>query len=379
MLNKAQRQISAFDGTTKRTSRHRMRPTCYLCDKPFDDVLVKQHGEHVLQNSIGGKLISSEILCEGCGTILGDSVDSAFARDLSPISVLFDVVRDRGQPQPATVEVVAGCAESAPLESVKFQLGSDFSITPTKPIHIKDEKTKRVLIFAATSKQAMQYAQSPNVSKLKAEGFEIVVGGNVADRIQEVVLRINVGSATLLRGILKIAIGFAAHHGVRRAIMAHLFTGEDLINDHSALNSIIFQYYPTTDEEKLFEIEKSGHEDWFPNHQIYLFSRDENLFCYVEIFGVIQKYVHLSNCYLGPAIRKKYLQRAERWEFNEKSFLARTSSDLDILARQFEVETAGRQWDDIQAEITQKAKARAYALDPDSQIEKVSHLMGLLV
>lgn len=352
---------------------------CYLCSLPFDGVSVRQHGEHVLQNSIGGRLISPDILCEACGTILGDSVDSAFAREIAPISVLFNVARDRGQPLAAKAQAVAKGAANAAVEAVQFKLGGDFSITPVRPIHITDDEVRRVSIFAATPKQARQYAQSPALQKLAADGFEIVEKDNIAERIQELVLQIDVEAVALLRGILKVALGFAMHQGVARQHVCHLFAGMDLISDPATLAQVVFQYYPTTNAEKLFETEKSGHEDWFPNHQVYLFSRGRDLFCYVEIFGVVQKYVHLSSCYSGTPITEKFLQRVERWDYSERAFVASSASDLHILAGQFNVETAGRAWEDIQSEITQKAKSRAYELDPAAQIEKVAHLVGLVV
>jgi hypothetical protein len=354
-------------------------PMCYLCDKPFDGVMVKQHGEHVFQNAIGGKLIHLDILCETCGGKLGNAVDSYFAQALSSVAVLFDVPRDRGQAPKANSQVVAKDKKNTQFGSKKFLLNSDFSVTPIKPIYIKNEETKTATVFAAKPKQAKQYAQSPDLLKLKSQGYEILTDTNIAEHIQKVILQADTDSTALLRGILKISIGFASFHGVKRADIDHLFIGkDDLISAEPALRSIVFSYYPTTDEERLFETEKSLHEDWFPNHQIYLFSNGGDLFCYVELFGTIQKYVHLSNRYSGPTIKEKYLQKAEKWDFNEANFIARGASDLDLLARQFDVETSGKTWQDIQAEILHQARIREYSLDPDSQVEKVKHLMGLV-
>ena len=39
-----------------------------------------------------------------------------------------------------------------------------------------------------------------------------------------------------------------------------------------------------------------------PNHQIQLFNISNNLYCFVEIFGCIQKYVHLSDKYKGIGV-----------------------------------------------------------------------------
>jgi len=73
-----------------------MPAQCYLCDEAFNDSTTVQHGEHVIQNSIGGALISYDILCKECGTKLGDAVDKQFALALSPLTVLLQPPRDRG-------------------------------------------------------------------------------------------------------------------------------------------------------------------------------------------------------------------------------------------------------------------------------------------
>ncbi|OCX73463.1 HNH endonuclease [Acidithiobacillus thiooxidans] len=350
---------------------------CYLCDKPFDGVIVKKHDEHVIQNAIGGKLIGSDILCQSCGGRLGTQVDSYFAQAISGIAVLFDVPRDRGKAPITNAQVVVKDKENSLLESDIFLLNSDFSVTPVKPIYLKHEVAKTVTVFAPKAKTAKQYMQSKDLINLKSQDYEIIICTNVAEYIQKIILKVDTTSTALLRGMLKISIGFASLHGVKRADINHLFIGvDDLINDESTLRTIVFPYYPTTDEEMLYETEKSLHEDWFPNHQIYLFSNGCDLFCYVELFGTIQKYVHLSYRYSGPAIKEKYLQKSDTWDFNETGFLARTFSDLDLLARQLDVETKDMQWQDIQKKIFHQARIRAYSLDADSQVEKVRKLMG---
>lgn len=42
------------------------------------------HVEHILQNAIAGKLKSAKILCEKCGSIFNDEIDSAFIKIFRP-------------------------------------------------------------------------------------------------------------------------------------------------------------------------------------------------------------------------------------------------------------------------------------------------------
>jgi hypothetical protein len=179
--------------------------------------------------------------------------------------------------------------------------------------------------------------------------------------------------------VLKIAIGYASWSGVPRKYFEHLLDQEDLTNSDAVLESTVFPYYPTTDAERFFETEKHTHEDWYPTHHLYLFSQGTDLYCYVELFGAIQKYVHLSGRYAGQPLRQKYVQKAEKWEFDEKTFTARDPKDLHILAGQFDVPMNGRPWEDIQKDVLHRARSRAYSLEPDNTIEKVGNLMGLLI
>jgi len=120
------------------------------------------------------------------------------------------------------------------------------------------------------------------------------------------------------------------------------------------------------------------HEDWYPTHHLYLFSQGKNLYCYVELFGTIQKYVHLTNRYGGLPLRQKFVQKAEKWIFDEGMFTAKDPKDLHILAGEFGVEMVGRPWNDIQNDVLHLARIRAYSLEPNDTVEKVRALVGLL-
>lgn len=352
-----------------------MAVQCYLCGNAFNNSTTLQHGEHVIQNSIGGALISYDILCEECGGKLGDAVDTQFALVLSPLTVLLQPPRDRGDHSRTEAQIVANTADAETLEQQQFILQNDFSLVPKRPLLLKSNSKNTVTVLAATPKQAEQYAKSSFVTSQLVGGYTLELSTNAAPYAESLLVTASPNSLQVLRGVLKIAIGYASYNGIAREAFEHLLAKDDLTNSEALLRACVFSYYPMSDVERLFETEKHTHEDWYPTHHLYLFSHDANLYCYVELFGTIQKYVHLSSVYCGPAIIRKYVQKAEKWNFDESMFTANDHKDLHILAGQFGVEMASRSWDDVQTDVHNRARARAYSLDPDDTVEKVQNLV----
>lgn len=356
-----------------------MPEKCYLCDKLFDSERVLKHGEHIIQDSLGGTLIANEILCASCGSKLGNSVDGPFVMALAPLTVFLDLPRGAGAHAKAETRLLPNEDEAASLAKVTFSLSNDFTVVPSRPLMFTSDSKKTVTVIGSTLKQAEQFSNSPAVKVALSSGYSLELSANAAPYAQSLLLPVSPGSMNVLRGVLKIALDFANNSGVPREVFKHLLADGDLTNSEALLRSSVFPYYPTTDAERFFETEKHTHEDWFPTHHLYVFNHDTSLYCYVELFGTIQKYVLLSNEYDGPPIEAKFVQKAERWHFNPDIFTAKDPKDLQILSGQFEVDMRGKSWNKIQAEILQLAASRSYSLDPDLTIEKVRALIGLVI
>lgn len=352
------------------------RETCYVCERPFDSTDVLKHEEHIIQNAIGGKLRSNSILCEHCGETLGGSVDAPFINAIAALSgIVSDLARDRGGQPPAPAELKTSQRLLNCAEGVMFKLNSGFELVPSKPIYIQDDLTMEATVFAATAKLATQFCKSPAIRALQTNGYAVATKTNIAEYAEKIFLQVDPESPDLLRGLLKIAVEYAISKDIAPVLLKPLMPNGTVTADTKTLREHVTQYYPTSDEEKLYEAYKFEHENWYPNHQLYLFSLGNRLYCYVELFGTIQKYVLLSSDYRGEPVREKYLQRCTKWNFDERNWICKSTSDLDILARQFGIATAGRQWEDIQKEILEAARSREYSIDPDEQIEKVKNLV----
>lgn len=353
---------------------------CYICGLAFDDVTVIDHGEHVIPNSIGGGLIARGILCQTCGTNLGSSVDAPFYAALKPLCVVFDIRRDRGGrisvPAKVSIRETFTC-ESSPI---MCSIERDSTPAPLTPTVIKEEDASVAHIFGTNQKQINQYAKSQAVQNLAAEGYKIKTDSDFRDVVEQIVLEVRPNSIEVARGILKIAIAFALQSGISsNLIRQFVYNNSDITNDESVIKKAVFPYYPTGRGEAIYEADRYATDDFPPNHQLVLFSLQNRLFCYIDIFGVIQRYVLLSEKYNNDQVVERYLQKCPKWAFNPEDWTVRRPKDLHILANQFEICTSGKSPEDIQEQISLKAKSRPYELCSSSQLEKPSNMMQMLV
>ncbi|MEH6457939.1 MAG: HNH endonuclease [Cocleimonas sp.] len=350
---------------------------CYKCKHNFDDVNVKKHEEHIIQNALGGKLTSFDILCLQCGGELGQSIDNPFIESLSQISTLLDLARDRGAPGKASVDVIMKEGSVFIDDSVTYEIKNDFTIIPSKPIYTVNDAEKKVILFGSSVKQLKQFQKSKNILNYIELGYSTEISIDLALHIEKATINCNFNSPENNYGVLKIAIGFALENNISLQYL------EDVIellsvDAKEGLEDKVWQYYPTSDEEKLYETGKSIHEDWYPNHQLYLFNKGQKLYCYVELFGVLQKYVLLSSTYRGKDVCEKYIQKIIRWVFNEDEWKPRRIGDWHALAQQFDVPFDLKSFKKMEDMILQRARSMSYKIEPDSQIEKVSNLLQQL-
>ena len=349
---------------------------CYVCDQIFDSVSVLDHGEHVIPNAIGGGLIADGILCMACGTNLGNSVDKDLNLALRSLCAVFDIRRDRGGAiaVPARLTFKGGLSVDPPNPRFSVVRGSEPA--PIAPLLVKDETTKKTYVFGANRKQAEAFLLSQKVKQLAAAGYVVELGSGIAQFVETITLDIRPDGLELSRGVLKIAIAFALQAGVAPALIRHFVVdNRDLTTDRSEIDRAVGPCYPTGWCEAAFEAARYDADDFPPNHQLAVFNLGNRLFCHVDLFGVIQRYVLLSEHWSGRDIRVRYVQKCPKWSFDPDDWTPRRPKELQILAHQFDVETGGRSWEDVQAEVLQKASSRPYELPAAGHLEKPGRIL----
>ncbi|QOD82217.1 HNH endonuclease [Chromobacterium haemolyticum] len=79
---------------------------CPLCDQPI--ALKGDSREHIIPNSIGGRLKIRGFICVGCNSRTGESWDAEIWKQFAQIAMMHGVERDRGEPPSIQIQTVDG-------------------------------------------------------------------------------------------------------------------------------------------------------------------------------------------------------------------------------------------------------------------------------
>jgi len=77
-------------------------PNCYVCNAVIEDENITK--EHILLNSIGGRLKSNRLICKTCNSTFGSSTDSELSNQLNFFANILMIKRERGNPPPVLME-----------------------------------------------------------------------------------------------------------------------------------------------------------------------------------------------------------------------------------------------------------------------------------
>ncbi|MCX2201371.1 HNH endonuclease [Pantoea agglomerans] len=122
---------------------------CIVCSN--DITIENDSNEHVIPNSIGGKLVIRGFLCRTCNSKAGDKWDLELSKQLNLFSLLLGgVKRDRGTTPDEVFKTISGR---------EIRLANEGVMSIARPQFITEEKDgKTHFSFSAPSmKQAQQF------------------------------------------------------------------------------------------------------------------------------------------------------------------------------------------------------------------------------
>lgn len=296
--------------------------TCYLCTKELvtksesivdSNKQALDHGEHIFQQAIGGTLIEKGILCSCCGNKLGREVDTPFISQFKNITSRVYFNRDRADYKKKWVSKSEYGLIDFKGEAIEvYALGSN--IYPAKPQFININKTIYVFLRegldTSESKKLDQslerYIDSTvkpkfdNIDKYKIKKIRNLKGCG------SVIIESNLNNEAFKKGFAKIATGFAVSKGIPASLFNRVLNFE---NKQFRDDLVVAPYYPATLLEKHIEQMRFITGNWKNIfHSIKIKNFGEQLIAYIEIFGVYQVSILLSDIYDGADIYFDYMQ-----------------------------------------------------------------------
>lgn len=260
---------------------------CILCIK--DISIENDTAEHILPNSIGGRKKVSGFICRGCNNKTGERWESELSEQLSSLSLLFDIRRERGKPPSQIFQTPSG---------KKIQFNHDGTMDIPKPTFEKEpnETGVRYKVEARDIKEAKKIIKGIQ-NKHK--------GANLDYEIKEIEFRpkepiqvsISFGGLNVGRSIVKSALAVLFDNGVDPLCCNEALSF--LKEKESA--TPCFGYYYATDPI----INRS---EGLPLHCVYV-KGDINtgmIIAFVEFFGFQRMALCLNKCYSGDAFEHYY-------------------------------------------------------------------------
>lgn len=260
---------------------------CYVCGCEL--IKENQSLEHIILNSIGGKLKSKKLLCKDCNSRFGGNIDNVLSEQLNIFANLLNIKRETGSPQP-----IKGIQENTNEQYVMETGGKLEKSKPAVEI-IKDNKEIKINIVARSINETRKI-----LNNLKRKYKQINVDDLIknaeskSEYIGNLMFNTSFGGDKSFRSVCKTAVNYYLSTGGKKEYIEQLIP---YINGEIDLNIVNF-YYQSSNMRKLERI----------THSITIKGDKKNklLYAYVEFFGVCKFIVLLNGNYTGKPVTEKY-------------------------------------------------------------------------
>lgn len=264
--------------------------TCYLCNEKLTSE--NKSVEHLILNSIGGKLKSSNLLCQFCNSKLGHECDAELAKQFEFLAAYLQVKRESGE-----YPIIKG---GKTADGTEYYLQDGRQPMLAKPA-FKAIPAGEGIQYSMTARSESELRQMLNGLKRKHPLLDVDEAVRLArrtkERLHEPISYNQVfGGDLAFRSILKTALNYFILQGGDRDVVNHLFGM--LAGQHKV--EVVKPFFP----DKL-PYRREVNEI---NHLLYLrgdkYSR--LLYCYVEFFSIHSYLVILNDDYTGPRVSSSY-------------------------------------------------------------------------
>jgi len=256
---------------------------CIFCTNPLDN-----SDEHIILDSLNGKLHSKELICSDCNSFFGRNLDGTAKEFLNPILLAFKLKNASG----IKIENLKG--------ERKFILQKDGTVRQDKldivPVKLEN---KTLLFISGRAEHALKYfeKQKQNLTQL---GYKILSSSRQTVQRRPGPLRVKVDFQTTDEiNILMNKIAFEYSHFTKIENINFGTLGKRIRSLDKTLSNVL---YCNLDEEvRRFQ---SGEA----THLLILKNVENKLIVYIEIFNVICSIVIIDDNYTGKDVEEFYYQ-----------------------------------------------------------------------
>ena len=289
--------------------------------------ITKKSKEHIIQNGIGGLYESDEICCDICNGFLSKNIDEPFTRIFNSITSMINNLTKTNN------------TKSYPLCTGK-------AIYENKIYDVQIKKGKIV--------------GCPELSKkLKCNINDIPLHLISYDFI--------IDNKSFNNGIKKIAFNFAIAKGID---INKINKGLDMIIEQNQLKKIEYNYemipfFPLNPMDEYIEL----NTDLELYHNLILFSQDNKLWCYVDLFNTFQYYVLLSDEWNSKnKVLETYLQLVQKIDKTPRELYIRKPKHMLTYSMLYNVKAC--------KDIDEFKKRINVAIQKESQKKKMSEVIS---
>lgn len=225
------------------------RTSCVYCGK----TITTRSSEHIIQNALGGLYESEDICCPECNNYISKYIDAPFNKTFNPI-----ISRIENFTKTNNKNSHPSCTGKAYYEGKLYD------------VIIKNGKIVACPVLCQKLKC--------DISTLTMDIFSY---------------DFPIENKAFINGICKIAFNFALEKGVDIKKLSH---GLNITSNEESIETISFKYtvIPFVPLNALdWHIELNAKMELY--HNLILFSQDDMLWCYVDLFNTFQYYVLLSD------------------------------------------------------------------------------------
>jgi len=284
---------------------------CVYCNQAID----KESKEHIIHNSIGGLLESTEICCRECNNKIHELIDVEFSKIFAPIISRLPKIKKTNK------SGLPSCTGRALYKGKEY------------PVSIKGFKVSDCLEY--------KKANRTSLSKDELNDFEIVS------------YDFNINAPAFKNGISKIAFNFAISSQIP---LEYLTDNVQIELESGKLRSVnflgdIIPFVPLNEFD--LGIEYAQIMEFF--HTLILFSNGTDLWCYVDLFNTFQYYVHLSNNWCGSEVYETYSQGIEIKEVELPRIISSEESYIHMMSQIYGIEPTYNR-DELLSKLSEKIR-----------------------